>query len=300
MAERQDSRHTFNEGDYALLIDRRGRRYLVQLDSSETFSSHLGEVPHATLIGTESGSRVTTVQGHRLLALKPTMADFTLKMPRTATVVYPKDLGAILVHGDIFPGARVLEAGTGSGAVTIALLRAVGKEGRVTSYDIRQDMIERARANVEAMCPRRENLTIKMGDVYEGFEERDLDRIVLDLPEPWHVVPHAADTLVPGGIMLSFLPTVLQVRDLTESLRRDGGLDVIETIEIFMRRWQVGGRSVRPDHRMIGHTGFITTARKCAPLPSRPPTEEIDESPAAAEQQRGESSAIGEQVDGRD
>ena len=267
MAETQSPRYVFREGDQVLITDRRGRRYLVQLRASGAFHSHLGNFPHSELLGREDGARLSTSQGHWLLAVKPTMADFTRQMPRIATVVYPKDLGAILVYGDIFPGARVLEAGTGSGAVTIALTRAVGERGEVVSYDVRPDMIERARANVDSALPDHSRLTIKEGDVYEGFEESDLDRIVLDLPEPWHVVPHALESLVPGGILLSFLPTVLQVHDLTQTLTASERFAMIDTMEVLLRPWSVGGRSVRPAQRMVGHTGFITVARKCSPMP---------------------------------
>ena len=267
MANLPLSSYVFQEGDHVLLIDRKGRRYLVGLGANDAFHSHLGEFPHTDLIGREDGCWVTTAQGHNLLAVRPTMADFILEMPRIATVVYPKDLGTILVYGDIFPGATVLEAGTGSGAVTMALMRGVGEEGQVISYDVRADMIERAMANVAAMFSSHENLTVKLGDVYEGFEEDRLDRIVLDLPEPWQVVPHAAEGLVPGGIFLSFLPTILQVHELTQSLRAQKTFDLIETMEVMMRPWSVGGRSVRPSHRMVAHTGFITTARKCSPRP---------------------------------
>ena len=273
MAETHNPRYVFIEGDQALLIDRRGRRYLVQLSASGTFHSHLGNFPHSDLLGRDEGTRVSTSQGHVLLGVKPTMADFTRQMPRIATVVYPKDLGAIIVYGDIFPGSRVLEAGSGSGAVTIALARAVGERGQVVSYDLRPDMIERARANVDAMLADHSHITFKLGDVYEGFEENQLDRIVLDLPEPWHVVPHAALALVPGGILLSFLPTVLQVHDLTQALTSGEEFAMIETFEILMRPWSVGGRSVRPAQRMVGHTGFITTARKCSPMPHTPQPE---------------------------
>jgi tRNA (adenine57-N1/adenine58-N1)-methyltransferase len=200
-----------------------------------------------------------------LLAVKPTMADFSLNMPRIATVVYPKDLGAVLVYGDIFPGARVLEAGTGSGALTMTLLRAVGEAGWVVSYDTRADMIERASKNVSAMFPAHPNLTLKQADIYEGIDEQGLDRIVLDLPEPWHVVPHASESLVPGGIFVSFLPTVLQVHELTQVLRQQQTFQMIETFEVLIRTWSVTGRSVRPAQQMVGHTGFITTARRCAP-----------------------------------
>ena len=267
MPHNESSGYVFREADRALIVDRRGRRYLVELSATASFHSHLGSFDHSALIGEEEGTRITTSKGHRLLAVKPTMIEFTREMPRIATIVYPKDIGAIITLGDIFPGARVLEAGSGSGALTIALLRAVGKEGHITSYDIRPDMIERARSNVEAMAQDASNLALKLGDVYEGFEEEDIDRIALDLPEPWRVVPDAARALVPGGILTSFLPTVLQFHDLTKELRRDRGFDMIETVEVLMRPWSVGGRSVRPAQRMVAHTGFITTARKCSPLP---------------------------------
>ena len=162
----------------------------------------------------------------------------------------------------------MLEAGTGSGAVTIALLRAVGEGGHVYSYDVREDMIRQARSNVEDILPGAANLTLKLGDVYEGIEQDGLDRIVFDLPEPWHAVPHVSEALAPGGILLSFLPTVLQVHDLADALRKQRTFEMIETMEVLMRPWEVGGRSVRPSHRMVAHTGFITTARRCSPRPA--------------------------------
>jgi tRNA (adenine57-N1/adenine58-N1)-methyltransferase len=181
--------------------------------------------------------------------------------------MYPKDLGTLLVFADIFPGAKVLEAGAGSGATTMTLLRAVGESGQVISYDIRQDMLDQALANVKLTNSEPDNLTLKKKDIYEGIEDDNIDRLVLDLPEPWHVVPHASEKLVPGGMLFSFLPTILQVHDLTKALRAQRTFNLIETIEILMRPWSVGGRSVRPSHRMIGHTGFITTARKTSPRP---------------------------------
>ena len=267
MQENAPARHIFQEGDYALIIDRRGRRYLARLRHGRKFETHLGAFPHDDIIGADAGSWMTTNRGHVLLVVKPTMADFALEMPRIATVGYPKDLGTILVYGDIFPGARVLEAGCGSGAVTMALLRAVGEHGSLVSYDVRQDMIDRTRQNVEAMLPNTANLALKLGDVYEGFDETELDRIVLDLPEPWRVVPHASAGLLPGGIFVSFSPTVLQVHELTTALRAAHTFDMIETMEVLQRPWVVGNRSVRPEHRMVAHTGFITVARRCAPRP---------------------------------
>ena len=257
----------FSEGDPALLIDRKGRRYMVRLEHSADFHTHIGHFSHDELLGKDEGAWVVTSKGHYLLAVRPTMSDYTLEMPRIATVVYPKDVGAILVYGDIFPGARVLEAGTGSGALTAALLRAVGPQGSVASYDVREDMLERARSNVAALFADTSNLSLKLGDVGEGFDEDGLDRIVLDLPEPWHVAPHAEERLLPGGIFLSFLPTILQVHQLTQTLRERRTFDLIETFEVMQRSWTVGRRNVRPDHRMVAHTGFVTTARRCSPRP---------------------------------
>ena len=258
-------RYVFEEGDYALVVDRRGRRYFMRLEAGGSYNSHLGHFRHDVLFGQNEGARVETSKGHWLLAVKPTMADFTREMPRIATIVYPKDLGAVIVYGDLFPGARVLEAGSGSGALTMAIARAVGRDGMVVSYDVRDDMTERARENVDAMLDDHSWVTFKKGDVYEGFEETELDRVVLDLPEPWHVVPHALRALVPGGIFLAFVPTVVQFHEVTRALKAERSFELIETVEVLMRPWEVAGRSVRPSHRMVGHTGFITTARKCDP-----------------------------------
>lgn len=266
MTQETPSRHIFHEGEHALVFDRKGRRYMFKLEAGKSFHTHLGNFDHGDLIGQPEGTRVQTNRAHAILAFKPTMADFTRLMPRIATVVYPKDLGAIITLGDIFPGARVVEAGSGSGAVTIALLRAVGPEGKVFSYDLRLDMIERTKTNVAAAIPEHPQLEIKQGDIGESIAESYVDRIVLDLPEPWHVLSTTHDALVPGGVLLSFLPTILQVHDLVMALKTAGTFDVIETVEILARPWSVGGRSVRPAQRMVGHTGFIVTARKCDPL----------------------------------
>ncbi|MBF8267974.1 MAG: tRNA(1-methyladenosine) methyltransferase-like methyltransferase [Dehalococcoidia bacterium] len=257
-------RNRFAEGDHALLIDRRGRRYFISLSAEKSFHTHLGVVPHADIIGQEIGARVHTATGHELLALSPTLGDFVQEMPHPTQVVYAKDLGAILMYGDIFPGAVVLEAGLGSGALTMALLRAVGVKGRVISYEVRPEFVEKARKNIETLNPDPKNLEIKIKDVYQGIDETGLDRIVLDVPEPWHVVPAAAQALVPGGVFLSFLPTVLQIHHLQEALWESRHFDLMETIEVLVRPWSVTRRSVRPVHRMVAHTGFITIARRCA------------------------------------
>jgi tRNA (adenine57-N1/adenine58-N1)-methyltransferase len=182
-------------------------------------------------------------------------------------VIYPKDIGAILLLGDIFPGARVVEAGFGSGALTLALLRAVGPQGSVTSYELRSDQAKKALTNIGPLLPKDHRLTVKEGDIYQGIEEAMVDRIVLDVPEPWQVVAQASEALAPGGIFLSFLPTVLQVHRLVESLNGNPCFQLVSTVEVVLRPWHVTERSVRPAHRMVAHTGFITTARKCLPQP---------------------------------
>jgi tRNA (adenine57-N1/adenine58-N1)-methyltransferase len=222
-------------------------------------------LPHKEIIGQEQGGWVHTSRGQSLLAIKPTLGDYVLAMPRGSQVIYPKDLGNILMLADIFPGATVVEAGLGSGALTSALLRAVGETGRVITYEVRDDMVARAMRNISVLAPNPCSHTLKMGDIYEGFHEQDVDRIVLDVPEPWHVVPQAAEALTMGGIFLSFLPTILQVHRLAQALTSDSRFQLIETVEVLLRPWSVTQRSVRPAHRMVAHTGFITTARRCVP-----------------------------------
>jgi len=254
----------FVVGDQVLLIDRKRRRHLVRLTADGEFHTHAGVLPHASLLGQPEGSTVRTTRNAALIAIRPTLAEYVLEMPRGAQVIYPKDLGPILMLADIFPGAHVLESGVGSGALTMTLLRAVGAGGSVTGYEIRDDFADRAQRNVEAYLGPDVPLTVETRDIYEGIEVADVDRIVLDLPEPWQVVKHAATALRPGGIMLSYLPTILQVSTLRETLV-DSPFGMAETIEVLHRGWNVDGQSVRPDHRMVAHTGFLTVARKLAP-----------------------------------
>jgi tRNA (adenine57-N1/adenine58-N1)-methyltransferase len=183
-------------------------------------------------------------------------------MPRGAQVIYPKDLGAIVMAADIFPGAEVLEAGTGSGALTMTLLRAVGVEGRVISEEIREDFARRAVANIRRFMGETPNLEVRIRDIYQGIDVHEVDRIVLDLPEPWRIVDGVAKALRPGGYVASFLPTVLQVKQLVDTLTRQGAFALVETVELLERHWHVADLSIRPEHRMVAHTGFLTVARK--------------------------------------
>jgi len=249
----------FAPGERVLLFDRKGRRYLVTLEKGGEFHTHNGPVAHDQILGQEEGSIARSSRGSRYIAVRPTLADVILEMPRGAQVIYPKDLGPILMMADIFPGARVLEAGLGSGALSMALLRA-GAE--VTGYEIRQEFASRAVHNVVAFLGEAalQRYHVEIRDVYEGIGERDLDRILLDLPEPWKALKHAAVALRAGGIILCYLPSVTQVMVLRESLE-GAGFAMARTVEIMERGWHVEGQAVRPDHRMVAHTGFLTVGR---------------------------------------
>jgi tRNA (adenine57-N1/adenine58-N1)-methyltransferase catalytic subunit len=201
-------RRPFTAGDRVLLVDSKRRRHLVTLTDGGTFHSHAGVVPHAAIIGQEEGVTVRTSLGTKLIAVRPTLAEYVLKMPRGAQVIYPKDLGPILVLADLFPGARVFESGIGSGGLTMSLLRAIGPTGHVTGYEIRGDFAERARRNVEGFLGHDLPLAIEVRDTYDGIDVDVLDRVLLDLPEPWRAVKHVEAALRPGGILLSYLPTV--------------------------------------------------------------------------------------------
>jgi tRNA (adenine57-N1/adenine58-N1)-methyltransferase len=269
---------TFQADDNALLIDNKGRRYLVRLQRGNQFHYHQGIVDHDTLIGSEPGQTVVSTGGGSLLAIRPRLSDFILKMPRGATVVYPKDLGPIAIHADIAPGMTVLEAGSGSGALTLALLRFVGPGGKVVSVERREDHAAIARKTVVRWLGEvPSNLDLRVGEVEDVIPSVACDRLVLDLPEPWHAVAPAARHLPGGSIFCAYLPTVPQLQTLSEALRVSGAFGQIEIFETLHRTWTVEGRSVRPDHRMVGHTGFITVATKVGgPPPSRsappPPT----------------------------
>jgi tRNA (adenine57-N1/adenine58-N1)-methyltransferase len=259
-------RSILQAGERVLLVDAKQRRYLITLRIGASFHTHVGIVEHDRLIGTPEGSTVLGSTGRKFVVVRPTLADAVLKMPRGAQVIYPKDLGAILIEADIAPGMRVLEAGVGSGALSMALLRT-GAE--VVGYELRDDFAERARANVEAMLGTGARYRVELRDVYEGIEESGLDRILLDLPEPWRVLPHATVALRPGGILCAYLPSINQTAQLRAAMDRSG-FGMASTLEVFHRTWHIEERSVRPDHRMVGHTGFLTTGRLLVPLEEEP------------------------------
>ena len=252
----------FEPGERVLLIDQRDRTYLVSLEPGAVYHTHAGTLAHDDLIDREEGTRVTTSRGMVLTAFRPRFADYVLKMPRGAQVVYPKDLGPIVVYADVHPGARVLEAGTGSGALTIALCRAVGEQGRVVSYELRPEHRERAVANIEGFFGKLpDRLELREGDVAEAGAGADrFDRLILDVAEPWSPLPALRPALEPGAVLCAYLPTTPQVQQLVVALP-DAGFVHLETFEVLKRSWHVTERSVRPDHRMVGHTGFLTLAR---------------------------------------
>ena len=251
---------TLAAGERVLLIDPKDRRYLIRLVPGEHFHTHSGIVAHDDVVGVPEGSLVAATTGRSFLVLRPTVTDVVLKMPRGAQVIYPKDLGAILIQADIGPGMRVLEAGVGSGALSMTLLRA---GARVTGYELREDFAMVARENVEDFLGEDIAYDIQIRDVRDGIDERDLDRICLDMPDPDKVVAHAFEALAPGGIFLAYLPTINQVMLLRQALEREG-FAMAETVEILRRTWHIEDRSVRPDHRMVAHTGFLTSARRLA------------------------------------
>ena len=252
-------------GEVVLLIDKVGRRYRVKLAPGAQFSIHSGAIAHDDLIGRLEGVTVATQRGARLLAVRPTFAEQVTGRRRQAQPIYPKDLGAILVGADIFPGARVLEAGTGTAALTIALVRAVGPAGHVVSYELREEFLELARrAVVDTLGSVPPNLELKQGDIYTGVEETGIDRVLLDLAEPWQAVPAARSALRPGGIVFAHCPNVSQVQRFFDCLREVRGFGLMEAFELLQRGWTVRGRSMRPSHRMVAHTGFLCFARRLA------------------------------------
>jgi tRNA (adenine57-N1/adenine58-N1)-methyltransferase len=249
----------FADGDQVLLIDAKKRRYLVTLTTGGEFHTHAGVVAHDDLIGAAEASSVRSSRGSAMLAIRPTLAEFVLTMPRGAQVIYPKDLGPILMLADIFPGARVLESGVGSGALSMTLVRAGAV---VTGYELREDFANRAMRNVATFLGDEvlERYAVEHRNAYDGIDEVDLDRVVLDLPEPWQVVKHAARALHGGGVLVAYTPQITQAVQLREELSAQG-FGMVDTIEVLNRGWHIEGQSVRPDHRMVAHTGFLTSAR---------------------------------------
>jgi tRNA (adenine57-N1/adenine58-N1)-methyltransferase len=258
----KDPKLPFAENEPVVFFDRKERAYYDILKAGKNTNIRGDLLAHEKIIGHTEAFLMYSQREVRYWVFRPTLNEHVVLMPRGATVIYPKDLGVILQYADIYPGAKVVEAGLGSGALATTLLRMVGPEGKVISYEIRQDFIENAKKNIRLYFGEAANHLVRELNIYEKFEEDEVDRLLLDLPEPWRVVPLAASRLRHGAIICSYSPTILQVKAFVESLHRSKCFAVITTLETLLRRWHLESMSVRPELRMIGHTGFLTFARK--------------------------------------
>ncbi|GAA1695085.1 tRNA (adenine-N1)-methyltransferase [Fodinicola feengrottensis] len=258
----------FQPGDRVQLTDPKGRLHTVVLEAGKTFHTHRGALAHDDLIGAPEGSVVTSSGATGYLALRPRLADYVLSMPRGAAVVYPKDAAQIVSEGDIFPGARVLEAGAGSGALTCSLLRAVGPEGEVHSYERRADFAEVASRNVENFFGKLpSNWRLTVGDVTgaaDDLEPASVHRVILDMLAPWEVLGPIGQVLIPGGVLVAYVATTTQLSAVVEAMREHGSFTEPRAWETLVREWSAEGLAVRPSHRMIGHTAFLVSARRLA------------------------------------
>lgn len=256
----------FAAGDRIQLTDTKGKLYSFTIVPDKEWHTHKGWIVHNDLIGMPEGSVVETTSGLKFTAFKPLLADYVLSMPRGATIVYPKDAALILGFADIYPGARVLEAGVGSGALTISLLRAVGKEGYVHSFERRDDFAENARSNVSNYFDGLPvNWKLDVGSLQDQEFEETFDRVILDMLAPWECVELAAKVLRPGGVFLAYVATTTQLSETAETLKNNGNFTEPESSESIIRGWHHEGLAVRPQHRMIGHTGFLIQSRRMAP-----------------------------------
>ncbi|WP_345313373.1 tRNA (adenine-N1)-methyltransferase [Gordonia alkaliphila] len=255
----------FVEGDRVQLSDGKGRKFTVVLETGKQFHTHRGAIEHDDLIGADEGSIVSATSGTEYLALRPLLTDYVVSMPRGAQVIYPKDSAQIVTEGDIFPGAKVLEAGAGSGALTLSLLRAVGAEGSVLSYEVREDHAEHAIRNVETFLGGRPpNWELRVGDLADHDPAEQVDRLILDMLAPWECLDTVSKTLRPGGVVIIYVPTVTQLSRVIEALREQQCWTEPHAWESMIRDWSAVGLAVRPEHRMQGHTAFLITARRLA------------------------------------
>ena len=256
----------FAEGDRIQLTDPKGKMYTFTISSGKEWHTHKGWIVHNDLIGLPEGSVVSTSAGLKFTAFKPLLGDFVLSMPRGATIVYPKDAAMIIGVADIFPGARVLEAGVGSGALTISLLRAIGNEGSLSSFERREDFAEIATENVRTYFGKiPSNWKLTVGSLQDSSSHDKYDRVVLDMLAPWECVSFAAEALRPGGVYLAYVATTTQLSATAEALKADGRFTEPLSSETIVRDWHHEGLAVRPMQRMIGHTGFLISSRRMAP-----------------------------------
>jgi tRNA (adenine57-N1/adenine58-N1)-methyltransferase len=280
-------RGPFAVGDRVQLTDPKGRMHTITLQAGKEFFTHKGSLAHDELIGRPEGVTIATSGGVTYLALRPLLADYVLSMPRGAAVVYPKDAAQVVHMADVFPGAHVVEAGVGSGALTMSLLRAVGDQGRVSSYERRADFAEVARSNVESFFGGPHPAwTLTVGDLAESLVDTDVDRVVLDMLAPWDCLEVVSKALVPGGVLICYLATATQLSRTAEAMREHGTFTEPHAWESLVRGWHLEGLAVRPEHRMVGHTGFLVTTRRLAdgvppPLRRRRPAKGAYGAPAA-------------------
>lgn len=265
----QDSNPTsgyFKAGDRIQLTDSKGKLYSFTIEPGKEWHTHKGWITHDDLIGLPEGSVVSTTAGLKFTAFIPLLADYVLSMPRGATIVYPKDAAMIVGVADIYPGARVLEAGVGSGALTLSLLRAVGPTGSVHSVERRQEFADNATKNISNYFgDKPANWTLTVGSVQDQSFTEKFDRVVLDMLAPWECVAMAAEVLRPGGVFLAYVATTTQLSSTAEALKEDGHFTEPESSETIVRGWHHEGLAVRPQQRMIGHTGFLIQSRRMAP-----------------------------------
>jgi len=254
------------EGEWVRLSDAKGRKHNIQLVVGAEFSTKKGQIRHDDIIGRPEGIVLESSLGGQYQVFRPLLSEYVVSMPRGAAIIYPKDAAHIVTMADVFPGATVVEAGAGSGSLTTYLLRAVGPDGHLGSYEVREDFAEIARRNVEQVLgPDHPAWTLTVGDVREVVTENEIDRFVLDMVDPWTCIPLAAERLVPGGIVCAYVATTTQLSLFVESLRADGGFTEPVAWETLQREWHLEGLAVRPDHKMVGHTAFLATARRMAP-----------------------------------
>jgi tRNA (adenine57-N1/adenine58-N1)-methyltransferase len=252
-------------GEWVRITDAKGRRHNLRLEAGKEFSTKKGQLKHDDMIGEPEGTVLVSSLGGQYQVFRPLLSEYVVSMPRGAAIVYPKDAAHIVTMADVFPGARVVEAGAGSGALTLYLLRAVGSDGRVASYEMREDFADIARRNVELVAGPNAPWSLTVGDVREVITEDEIDRLMLDMVDPWTCVPLAADRLVPGGIVCAYVATTTQLSLFVETLRADGGFTEPHAWETSMRDWHLEGLAVRPVHGSVGHTAFLVTARRMAP-----------------------------------
>ena len=257
---------SFKYGDRVQLTDAKGKLYSITLAQGSEWHTHKGMLTHDEIVGLPEGSIVATNQDLKFQAFRPLLADYVLSMPRGATIVYPKDAAMILGVADIKPGIRVLEAGVGSGALSISMLRAIGEEGVLHSVEIREDFAEISEKNVSSYFGGKPtNWKLTIGALQDQTFEADFDRVVLDMLSPWECLEVASKALVPGGVFMAYVATTTQLSKIAEAIKDSGNFTEPESSESIVRGWHHEGLAVRPQHRMIGHTGFLIFARRMAP-----------------------------------